>query len=292
MESEPVVVDQLPADFDPDEYLACNPDLVVAGVDPVQHWFDHGRDEGRDYRGLPQALRARHSEPFHFDGLSTIHNHDFMIDPTFTAAYARGVEAAGGSDYQWFWRVHLGLWAASTALRVPGDFVECGVNRGFLASAIMQQHDWDSTGRTFWLLDTFQGLDEAELSDEERASGLMERNQRELDSGMYAAAPTEVVANFAEWSHHEIVVGSVPGTLDAITAEQVAYLHLDMNCSPPEVAALERLWPRMSTGGVVLLDDYAYHGYQTQKDGIDDWSRRTGVPVASLPTGQGLIVKN
>lgn len=80
------------------------------------------------------------------DGLTTIHNHDFMDSPAFQAAYERGVTAAG-TDYNWHWRVHTGLRAAATASKPSGDFVDCGVNRGFLSSAIMQFLDWDRLGK-------------------------------------------------------------------------------------------------------------------------------------------------
>ena len=71
------------------------------------------------------------------DGLSTVHNHEFVNDLRFKAAYARGSQAAD-EDYAWHWRVHAGLWGASAALKLPGDFIEFGVNRGFLGSAIVQ----------------------------------------------------------------------------------------------------------------------------------------------------------
>lgn len=32
---------------------------------------------------------------YHQDGLHSIHNHEFMEDPDFVLAYARGVKAAG-----------------------------------------------------------------------------------------------------------------------------------------------------------------------------------------------------
>ena len=39
----------LPTDFDTERYLARNPDLVEAGVDPCEHYLTHGRIEGREY---------------------------------------------------------------------------------------------------------------------------------------------------------------------------------------------------------------------------------------------------
>jgi len=224
------------------------------------------------------------------DGLRSVHNHEFLNEPVFRSAYARGVQAAG-LDYSWHWRVHTGLWAAATAAKLPGDFVEFGVNRGFLSSAIMSQLDWNMTGRTFYLLDTFTGIDERYITQDDIAVGVLERNRHDIESGCYTFDLDAVRANFAEWPRARIIPGAVPETLGQIDSDNFAFAHIDMNCAAPEIAAIEFLWPRLTQGGVVLLDDYAYIGYRSQKIAMDDFARRAGVAVLSLPTGQGLIIK-
>ncbi len=224
------------------------------------------------------------------DGLTSVHAHEFLEDAEFLAAYARGVKATG-VDYGWRWRVHVGLWVASQAARLPGDFVECGVNRGFLSSAVMHHLRWNSLAKTFWLLDTFRGMDERYVSDVEKGEGALEANRERIASGFYVSSAADVRANFAEWERVRIVEGPIPDTLAQVEAREVAYLHLDLNCSPPEVAAAEHFWPRLVPGAFVLLDDYAYRGYGRQKEAMDAFARSKGVSVLSLPTGQGLIVK-
>jgi len=229
---------------------------------------------------------------FNADGLQTIHCHDFVDDAAFVLAYQRGVKAIGGVDeYHWFWRVHIGLWAASGASKLDGDFVECGVNKGFLSSAIMEYLNWDSIGKTFYLLDTFKGLDERYVTDEERRVGRLAMNQDLLQSGQYTSSVGDVRANFAEWNNVCIIEGSIPETLCRVDAKSVAYLHIDMNCAPPEVAAAHFFWDRLVPGAFMLLDDYAYHGYHEQKVAMDVFAVEKGVDICSLPTGQGLIIK-
>lgn len=226
------------------------------------------------------------------DGLISVHAHQFMQDPAFTRAYARGVQAIGGTDrYRWHWRVHVGLWAAQVAVRLEGDFVECGVNRGFLSSAIMEYLDWNSLDRDFYLLDTFAGLDEQLLSAQERAAGARQKNAEDLLSGFYVRGVEGVRANFAQWPRARIVQGAIPGTLAQVDARRIAYLHLDMNNAAPEVAALSHFWERLVDGAGVLLDDYAYLGYEAQRLAMDEFARSRGVSVCALPTGQGLILK-
>jgi hypothetical protein len=223
------------------------------------------------------------------DGLWTVHNHEFMRDNAFRRAYERGCRAA--ADYRWHWRVHLGLWAASSASKLDGDFVECGVNRGFMSSAIMELLDWDSLNRIFYLLDTFDGVDERYISEEDRRARVMSKNQGLLDCGFYVRGVDPVKANFSQWKNIRIIQGSIPETLNRVETRRVAYLHLDMNCSPPEVAALNFFWDRLLPGAPVLLDDYAYQGFESQKHAMDAVAKEKGVMIASLPTGQGLLIK-
>ncbi len=64
-----------------------------------------------------------------------------------------------------------------------------------------------------------------------------------------------------------------------------------MNSAPPEVAAFNGLWEKLVPGAIILLDDYAYAGYEVQKLAMDEAAAAKGISIASLPTGQGLMVK-
>lgn len=226
------------------------------------------------------------------DAFVSFHRHAFLEDPAFQRAYERGARALGGKDwYQWEWRVHIGLWAADNASRLEGDFVECGVSYGFLSSAVMEFLDWDRLGKTFYLLDTFTGLDERFITPGEREAGLLDRSELNLRNGMYVSGVDGVRANFAQWRNQRIVVGAVPETLEQVEASSVAFLHIDMNCAPPEVAALRFFWPRLTPGAFVLLDDYAYRGHEEQRLAMDALASELGVPIGALPTGQGLLIK-
>lgn len=222
------------------------------------------------------------------DDIFTTHAHDFVEEPKFLDAYARGIKAAG-PHYYFRWRVHVALWAAGVARRLPGDFVECGTNKGFVASAIMHTLDWNSCGKRFFLLDTWQGLDVATLSDEEKKAGFVENSQKWIKEGIYETDFEAVTKNFSEWKNVSLIKGTIPATLPQITSDQIAFLHLDLNCSPPEIAALEYLWPKLVPGAMVLHDDYG--GFPLSKRGMDEIAGRLGVQFVTLPTGQGLMIK-
>lgn len=89
----------------------------------------------------------------------------------------------------------------------------------------------------------------------------------------------------------KIIRGVVPVTLPQITASKVAYVSLDMNCAAPELGAAEYLWLRMVHGAIMVLDDYGWLRHAATKKAFDQFAAQKGVPLLSLPTRQGIIVK-
>lgn len=240
---------------------------------------------------LRKASLLKNHTTYRKDGLITQHSHSFQEDQQFLKCYDRGLKATNNKDYKWQWRVHVGLWVAHAASSLQGDFVECGVNEGFLSSAIMTHLNWNELDKRFFLIDTFSGLDEGLLTKSEIDTGLINKNEELLKNGFYTSDVESVRTNFKEWSSAIIVQGSIPNILKNVRTKEVAYLHLDLNCAYPEVEALNHFWKDMTPGGFVLLDDYGDLNHRNQKIEIDKWARPKGVEVLSIPTGQGLIIK-
>jgi len=71
----------------------------------------------------------------------------------------------------------------------------------------------------------------------------------------------------------------------------VSFLHIDLNSALPEIASGEYFWEKLTKSSAILLDDYAYPGFETQKTAWDSFAREKGVKILTIPTGQGLILK-
>lgn len=218
------------------------------------------------------------------DGLATTHNADFMRDPRFMAAYAAGQATGSWTFGDLHWRAYVVCWAAERAARLQGDFVECGVNRGGFALAVIHYTGFAALDKRFFLLDTFEGVVEQQISEREHAAGVR--------AGEYEPCHDAVLRTFAPFGERvRIIKGMVPDTLPQVTAERIAFLSIDMNTREPEIAAAECFWDRLVSGGVIVLDDYGWRKHIEQKLAFDEFARLRGVSVLALPTGQGLIIK-
>lgn len=235
-----------------------------------------------DYILLPKAALT-----YATDDLYTFHNADFMKDPLFMESYelAKKVDdkhCLKKNDIPW--RMHILYWAGNYAKNIPGDFIDCGVNTGFYARSLMRYMSFEKLDKKYYLLDTFTGLDRRySTNDEMRAQDWFKYGEGE---DMYERAQ-KTFSGF----HVVIIKGAVPETLPLVTAKKICFLHLDMNSAMPEVKALEYFWNKISKGGIVLFDDYAYNGNHAMKKTHDAWAKNNGVEILSLPTGQGLLIK-
>ncbi|MEO8714367.1 MAG: TylF/MycF/NovP-related O-methyltransferase [Acetobacteraceae bacterium] len=215
---------------------------------------------------------------------------EFLRDERFVRAHARGWACAGRKrrhldDIRWI--MHVALWAASQAARLPGDFVECGVDTGMLSVAICDWLDFNGLDKDFWLFDTFKGIPESQMSEVER-TGMAGWHNREC----YEECFTVAQANFSPWPRCRLVRGEVPDTLAAFPLDRpVAFLSVDMNILLPEISALDFFWDCLVPGGIVLLDDYGWVSHSDQRAAFDAFARAHGTLVLSLPTGQGLLIR-
>jgi predicted O-methyltransferase YrrM len=101
-----------------------------------------------------------------------------------------------------------------------------------------------------------------------------------------------VRGNFSEWSKVEIIQGELPGSALKYLANgpSIAFLHVDLNHKTAEISTLEAMWPRLSPGAIILLDDYANKGRDEQWHAHQRFFQNRNLCILTLASGQGLVV--
>lgn len=224
------------------------------------------------------------------DGLmATGHNMDFMQEPRFKEAWnfacSKNEKGWNGSVPDIRWRAHIAVWAAKHCSTLNGDFVECGVHTGILSHTICKYLNFGQLPHKFWLFDTFEGIPIDQLDDNEKVRG------KYYNDSIYYDCYNDVKESFSEYSNVELVKGLIPDSFTGVAIDEVAFVSMDLNNANAEVAALEFLWDKMVPGGMIVFDDYGFMFHVGQKVAIDKFFAPYGIAVATLPTGQGLVVK-
>jgi len=205
-------------------------------------------------------------------------NMSFFEDARFMEA----LEASAGTELEktLIWRVHVLCWCARQGLRRAGDFVECGVFRGFFSAVAARYLDFGSRDRQWYLYDTFAGIPPDQLDPGHESPAVYG------EAGLYEACRER----FAPYRNVNVVRGRIPEVLRERAPEKVAFLHLDLNNAAAELGALEFFWERLTPGALVLLDDYGWRAYRAQKLAEDPFFAARDREVLELPTGQGLVI--
>jgi O-methyltransferase len=145
---------------------------------------------------------------------------------------------------------------------VPGDIVECGVWRGGL-SAAMAEHlgSKSSHPRTSVLFDSFAGLPPAQEVDGEKALKF-QSDTKSVDYRDNCRASEDEArrAMSLARARSRVIKGWFDETLPAYTDENptIAVLRLDGDWYTSIMTSLEYLFPRVASGGLVIIDDYGW----------------------------------
>jgi O-methyltransferase len=150
---------------------------------------------------------------------------------------------------------------------VPGDFVECGTWRGGSSMlAALALNRLGDTERRLYLYDTFAGMPEpGELDVDvtgESARPRWRSEQREDVNEWCYSSLDEVRRNLLSTGFPaerlNLVEGRVEETIPATAPDRIAVLRLDTDWYESTLHELEHLYPRLSPGGVLIVDDYGH----------------------------------
>lgn len=158
---------------------------------------------------------------------------------------------------------------------VPGDLIETGVWRGgssIFMRAVLKAHG--DTARRVWVADSFRGLPapDAQRYPHDAGDILWQCDQLAVPLG-------DVKANFARYGLLDDQVRFLPGwfddTLPSAPIARLAVLRLDGDMYQSTMTALSALYPKLSPGGFVIIDDYG--AVPGCRKAVDDYRRANGI---------------
>jgi O-methyltransferase len=162
-------------------------------------------------------------------------------------------------------------------LGIPGAIVECGVWRGgSMMAAALTLLDLGRTDRELYLFDTFEGMP-APTDKDVRWTGEPAERLLASEAGkdaelLWARAGLDEVRQAMATVPYpsakvHFVRGKVEETLPESAPETISVLRLDTDWYESSRYEMVHLYPRLSPGGVLILDDYGWwSGVRTAVD--------------------------
>lgn len=152
---------------------------------------------------------------------------------------------------------------------IPGSMVEAGVWRGgsAMAAAIeFLKHSEDA--RDFYLYDTYQGMSEPTTEDVD-IQGRAAKQERPWDFSPIEDVRRNLLSTGYPADKLHFVMGDVQDTIPVEVPDEIAILRLDTDWYTSTKHEMEYLYPRLVSGGVLIIDDYGY--WEGARRAVDEY---------------------
>lgn len=180
----------------------------------------------------------------------------------------------------------LNLFYCVMKAEVEGEVAECGCYAGLSAlqmATTMKMFDPSFTGGGLHLFDSFEGLSEPVPEDYGVGDDKLKIDFKVEESQVRA------VFNSQGYPNTKIYKGWIPYRFHEVEDRVFKFVHLDVDLYGPTKDGLKFFWPRLSSGGVIITDDYDWAG---PRKAMDDFAEANELVLFKSMFNQAYFIKS
>ncbi len=195
------------------------------------------------------------------------------------------------------------MWALLNSLKkvnadnVEGDIVECGIWKGGNIILVKNFLEINNMNRNIFCYDTFEGMHETNEFDKEISTNLDASEIIKGDNYFVCKSTLEetkknIESNVKNLNHVNFIKGKVEETLlkKENLPEKISICRLDTDYYSSTKTELDILYPRISKGGILIIDDYGH--WSGSKKAVDEFFNKDFVMMHYVDYACRLIIKN
>lgn len=168
---------------------------------------------------------------------------------------------------------------------IPGSIVECGVWKGGSMMLTAQTlNECGDTARDLYLYDTFEGMPEPSEKDVKIRTGVSGKEmweKKNTEGGWAKEGLEQVQKNMQIISYPSkkihYIKGKVEETIPDTIPEEIALLRLDTDWFSSTYHELKNLYPKLSSGGILIIDDYG--SWSGSKEATDQYFKENNIEM-------------
>lgn len=173
---------------------------------------------------------------------------------------------------------------------IPGDIVECGVFKGtgLFTFLKLKRYLCPNTHKKVIGFDFFNSnelISNLTHQDKDAMSTLFEARNFKHEINFKDELDFMIKKSGFEDHEYELISGDIEETVVEYVktrpGAKISLLYLDLDLEKPTYTTLVSLWDRVSSGGIVVFDEYAYHNW-SESIGVDKFFQDKEIKISSL----------
>lgn len=170
--------------------------------------------------------------------------------------------------------------------KIEGDYVECGTWKGgSVMGMLLKQLDYGSVNKDIWIFDTFSGMSNPLEIDkdcnDQNAVDLLSNSDMLISHVWAYSSFEETSKNILSTGYPSekihFIKGMVEETVPNTCVEKISLLRLDTDWYESTKIELEYLFPKLVSGGILIIDDYGH--WKGCKQAVDEYFAKINYPA-------------
>lgn len=182
---------------------------------------------------------------------------------------------------------------ATEAAAAPGDFCEVGCYRGYTTVWLNRHLDAIAPAKRYWAIDTFGGFVADDVAHERQTRGKDSAADRRALDKFTINSPRRFDATMRQNGITRVTAHAAAVQDFAFpAAARFCFVLLDVDLYLPTKAALGKLWPLLSPGGLIVVDDcQEHHVYDGSRQALGEFCAANGLTHEVVETKLGVLRK-
>lgn len=161
---------------------------------------------------------------------------------------------------------------------IEGDIAECGAYKG--ASAFLMCKALSGSPSLVHLFDSFEGLAQP-----------LPIDGAYWKKGSLSTGDQPLRDTLARFENYRVYKGWIPERFNEVDHISFRLVHIDVDLFEPTRDSLEFFYPRIASGGILLLDDHGFSTCPGATRAADEFFSDKPEQLSLLPTGQAFTIK-
>ena len=172
---------------------------------------------------------------------------------------------------------------------LKGDFLECGVLKGFSSYLLRSLEDqlFKDTIYNYFLVDSFEGLSDFLDEDKSLNPDIIQNKKGDLKANI-----EDVEILFKQFKNVNIIKGWIPKVFESLDENnKYKFVHIDVDLYQPTFDSLNYIYDKVVKGGIIITDDYRSPSFPGNQKAWEKYFNYKNIRSLSLPSGQAVVIK-
>jgi O-methyltransferase len=174
---------------------------------------------------------------------------------------------------------------------VAGEIAECGCWRGHSAYLIASLIAGSKSKRQLHVFDSFEGGLSDKVKEDQTQLATVDPAAVRREKEAFYSTEEEVSAALNSFEFVRLYKGWIPARFNEVSQKTFALVNLDLDLYEPIRDSLEFFFPRLSKGGVIVVDDYGTTEWPGVKKAVDQFLDANAVSFYLETIGSMIILK-